>query len=92
MLGDCSPEAAESKRQELQRRIEDISMPSIPRSLRVGASAGAAMYPHDGDTYEALLATADRRMYSDKALRRRFATMQPAAADPANPPPRHQSA
>jgi diguanylate cyclase (GGDEF)-like protein/putative nucleotidyltransferase with HDIG domain len=80
VLGDCSPEAAESKRQELQRRIEDISIAVDTAMLRVGASAGAANYPYDGDTHDALLATADRRMYSDKALRRRFATMQPAAA------------
>jgi len=86
VLGDCSPEAAESKRQELQRRIEDISIAVDTASLRVGASAGAANYPYDGDTYDALLATADRRMYSDKALRRRFATMQPAATDPAPGP------
>jgi diguanylate cyclase (GGDEF)-like protein len=80
VLGDCSPEAAELKRLELQRRIDDISIAVDTTMLRVGASAGAANYPYDGDTYDSLLATADRRMYSDKALRRRFATMQPAAS------------
>jgi GGDEF domain-containing protein len=33
-------------------------------------SAGAAVFPYDGDTYEALLATADGRMYRDKNHRR----------------------
>jgi hypothetical protein len=34
-------------------------------------SAGVAVFPHDGETYETLLATADRRMYEDKSTRRR---------------------
>ena len=40
------------------------------KRLRLGASAGAAVFPHDGATYEALLADADHRMYRDKAARR----------------------
>ncbi|MGC4084251.1 MAG: diguanylate cyclase [Vicinamibacterales bacterium] len=74
VLGDCPPDAAELKRQELQRRIEEIRVQvDDTTTLRAGASAGAANYPHDGVTYDALLATADRRMYNDKAHRRRFA-------------------
>ena len=72
VLGDCSPDAAELKRQELQRHVESIEVELDSVVLRVGASAGAAVYPHDGRTYDALIATADRRMYTDKALRRRF--------------------
>jgi len=72
VLGDCSPDDAELKRQELQRHIEAIAVELDSVVLRVGASAGAAVYPHDGRTYDSLIATADRRMYSDKALRRRF--------------------
>ena len=33
-------------------------------------SAGVAVFPHDGSTYETLLAEADQRMYRDKAARR----------------------
>jgi GGDEF domain-containing protein len=33
-------------------------------------SAGAAVFPHDGETYEALLAKADSRMYRDKRQRK----------------------
>jgi len=40
------------------------------KRLRLAASAGASVFPHDGATYEALLADADHRMYRDKALRR----------------------
>jgi GGDEF domain-containing protein len=37
-------------------------------------SAGAAVFPHDGDGYEELLAAADSRMYRDKSERRRGRT------------------
>jgi len=73
VLGDCPPDSAEAKRQELQRRIEEIAIPVEGTVLRVGASAGAASFPNDGRNSESLLTAADHRMYSDKALRRRFA-------------------
>jgi hypothetical protein len=31
------------------------------------------VFPHDGDLYETLLATADSRMYRDKTRRKRLA-------------------
>jgi diguanylate cyclase (GGDEF)-like protein/putative nucleotidyltransferase with HDIG domain len=71
VLADCGPDDAELKRQELQRRIEEITLEVGGAPISVGASAGAAIYPHDGRTYDSLLTAADRRMYSDKALRRR---------------------
>ena len=40
------------------------------KRLRLGVSAGAAVFPHDGSTYEELLADADHLMYRDKAARR----------------------
>ena len=40
------------------------------RLLPLSISAGMAVYPEDGDTYEALLAKADRRMYVDKNSRK----------------------
>ncbi len=40
------------------------------RAIKLGVSAGAAVFPHDGHTYEALLAEADHQMYRDKAARR----------------------
>jgi predicted signal transduction protein with EAL and GGDEF domain len=33
-------------------------------------SVGAAVFPHDGDSYESLLAKADSRMYRDKSQRK----------------------
>ena len=39
--------------------------------LPLAISVGAAVFPHDGDTYDTLLATADSRMYRDKTRRKR---------------------
>src|SRR5262249_54020127 len=57
VLVDCSREAAEAKRRELQARIAEIEMEARPgRLISLGVSAGASVFPHDGTTYEALLA------------------------------------
>jgi diguanylate cyclase (GGDEF)-like protein len=71
VLADCSREAAEAKRRELQTLIAEIQVEvRAGKRLRLGASAGAAVFPSDGATYEALLAAADHLMYRDKAARR----------------------
>jgi len=71
VLADCTREAAEAKRRELQTRIAEIQFDvRAGKRLRLGASAGAAVFPHDGTTYEQLLAAADHLMYRDKAARR----------------------
>jgi diguanylate cyclase (GGDEF)-like protein len=71
VLADCSPAAAETKRRELQQRVDAIELEVRPgKLLRLAASAGASVFPHDGLSYEALLADADHRMYRDKAARR----------------------
>ena len=49
------------------------------RRVPLAISVGAAIFPHDGDTYEALLATADSRMYRDKTRRKQRVQVQPAA-------------
>ncbi len=75
VLADCSPDQAELKRRELQEQVGRIEFEVRPgKLLRLRASAGAAVYPHDGTTYEALLAGADQAMYRDKAARRRTPT------------------
>ena len=52
--------------------IDQIVFEPVP-GMRVplSISAGAAVFPHDGDNYESLLAKADSRMYSDKSARKR---------------------
>lgn len=79
VLSECSRELAESRRRELQERIAAIELEVRPgKTINLGASVGAAVYPHDGTNYEALLADADHRMYRDKTHRRRGRTRHPA--------------
>jgi diguanylate cyclase (GGDEF)-like protein len=71
LLSDFGTDQAEAKRLELQHAVE--SMPfSVGDLLRVrlSISVGAAVFPADGDSYEALLQVADARMYEDKAARK----------------------
>jgi diguanylate cyclase (GGDEF)-like protein/putative nucleotidyltransferase with HDIG domain len=70
VLTDCAPENAEMKARELQNQVEvEVEVaPGQREQLRV--SAGVALYPRDGTTYDALIADADQRMYLDKARRR----------------------
>jgi diguanylate cyclase (GGDEF)-like protein/putative nucleotidyltransferase with HDIG domain len=68
VLSGCGGEEAERKRQELKRAVDQLVFEVRPgRTMPLSISVGAAIFPHDGDTYEALLASADSRMYRDKA-------------------------
>ena len=68
VLSGCGADEAESKRQELQKSIDDVYFEARPgKRLPLGISIGAAVFPHDGESYESLLATADSKMYQDKA-------------------------
>jgi len=85
VLAECSRELAEKRRQELQERIAGIDLDvGHGRTIRLGASIGAAVYPHDGGDYETLLASADHHMYRDKAARRRGRPSR--TSEPAIPP------
>jgi diguanylate cyclase (GGDEF)-like protein/putative nucleotidyltransferase with HDIG domain len=81
VLAGCSRDEAENKRRELQRGVEQIVFEPAPGTqVPMSISVGAAVFPHDGETYESLLAAADRRMYQDKSARRRDAQRQLTAA------------
>jgi diguanylate cyclase (GGDEF)-like protein len=87
VLPGCGIEEAEARRLELQQAIRDIAFEAVTgRTLRVSMSAGAAVFPSDGETYELLLATADGRMYRDKKTRKpasaAVAAGSPAVAGP----------
>ena len=72
VLAGCGRDEAENKRKELQQAIGDAvfeARPGTPVPLSI--SAGSAVFPHDGDSYESLLAKADSRMYRDKVARKR---------------------
>jgi diguanylate cyclase (GGDEF)-like protein len=80
VLSGCGADEAERKRVELQRTVDEVLFEARPgRRLPLGISIGAAISPHDGDSYEALLATADSRMYRDKTRRKQRVQVQPAA-------------
>ena len=91
VLSGCGGEEAERKRLELQRAVDESAVRGAARARRCRSriSIGAAIFPHDGDTYETLLATADSRMYRDKTRRKR----EPAAtgADDRAPSRRRRS-
>ncbi|HKY20554.1 MAG TPA: diguanylate cyclase [Vicinamibacterales bacterium] len=71
VLSGCGADEAERKRVELQTAIDEVVFEARPgKRLQLSISIGSAIFPHDGSTYEALLATADNRMYSDKTKRK----------------------
>jgi diguanylate cyclase (GGDEF)-like protein/putative nucleotidyltransferase with HDIG domain len=83
VLAGCGGEEAEWKRHELQRAVDDLVFEPRPgRRLPLAVSVGAAIYPHDGETYESLLATADSRMYRDKTRRKQREKPASAAGTP----------
>lgn len=84
VLSGCGGEEADHKRLELQEAVDAIDFEPVPGTkLPIRISIGAAIFPHDGDNYETLLATADSRMYRDKTQRKRGSARPdgPSAAD-----------
>ena len=74
VLSGCGREEAENKRVELQQSIDRVVFEARPgKRVPLAISVGAAVFPHDGDTYESLLAQADSRMYRDKGRRKKTA-------------------
>src|SRR6185436_18838211 len=71
VLWDCSPEHEARRVLELQTAVG--AAPFEPRPgvrVSLSISAGAARFPHDGASFDELMAAADERMYHDKAGRR----------------------
>jgi diguanylate cyclase (GGDEF)-like protein/putative nucleotidyltransferase with HDIG domain len=82
VLSGCGADEAERKRIELKKAMADVPFEARPgRRVPLSISVGAAVYPHDGETYEALLATGDARMYRDKTLRKQAARAGSRTAD-----------
>ncbi len=83
LLAGCGRAEAEERRRSFQDAVGAITLESEDgRSIPLGVSAGASVFPEDGDTYERLLARADRRMYRDKAQRKGKLTLGLAEAAP----------
>ncbi|MCU1383871.1 MAG: rpfG 1 [Acidobacteria bacterium] len=88
VLSGCGGEEAERKRVELQRAVDAMEFEARPgKMLPLAISIGAAVFPHDGDSYETLLANADSRMYRDKTRRKREAAGANPHAEHARPTP-----
>ena len=67
VLSGCSEHEAQRRKEDVQEAIGATTLESDGQApVKLGASVGVAMFPADGDTYESLLAAADRRMYQDK--------------------------
>jgi diguanylate cyclase (GGDEF)-like protein/putative nucleotidyltransferase with HDIG domain len=86
VLSGCGAEEAERKRLELQRAVDTMQFEARPgKVLPLAISVGASVFPHDGDAYETLLATADSRMYRDKTRRKRESGAHAHAGDRSRP-------
>ena len=72
VLAGCGWDEAEYKRLELQEAVESLVFEAKPGvRMPLSISAGAAVFPHDGNSYEVLMAKADRRMYRNKMMHKR---------------------
>jgi diguanylate cyclase (GGDEF)-like protein len=72
VLGDCGPDQAARRRVDLQRAVASLWVEPLPgRIVSLSASVGAATFPDDADTVDGVMGVADRRMYCDKAKRKR---------------------
>ena len=68
LLPSCDRHEAEERCRGLQNAVAALSLRSQDgRDVPLRVSAGASVFPDDGDTYERLLMRADRRMYRNKA-------------------------
>jgi diguanylate cyclase (GGDEF)-like protein/putative nucleotidyltransferase with HDIG domain len=68
LLSSCGGAEADERRRQLQEAVAAIPLRADDgREIALRVSAGASVFPDDGDTYERLLARADRRMYRNKA-------------------------
>jgi diguanylate cyclase (GGDEF)-like protein len=66
ILSGCGADEAEQKRLEIKSSIAGLHFEAeTSRRLVLPISAGGAIFPQDGQTYEALLATADSRRHAD---------------------------
>jgi diguanylate cyclase (GGDEF)-like protein len=79
VLSGCGAEEADAKRRELQDVVARLPFAVDGGSVMLSISGGIAVYPQDGDTCDALLAAADREMYTDKHVRKTNALRRMAA-------------
>jgi diguanylate cyclase (GGDEF)-like protein len=72
LLANCDVHQADRRAAELKRQVAALRFEAAPgEAMPLRISVGAAVYPSDGNAFDALLAVADRRMYHDKTMTRR---------------------
>jgi diguanylate cyclase (GGDEF)-like protein len=68
LLASCTRDEAEERRRLMQEAVAALSLRADDGDvIDLHVSGGVSTFPEDGDTYERLLARADRRMYRNKA-------------------------
>lgn len=70
-LPEATPEVAETVAQRIRNNVYKSLFPVGGRLQRITVSVGAASFPRDGRNHDEVITVADKRMYRDKALRRR---------------------
>src|SRR5207244_11261115 len=71
LLPESNPELVEATVVRAQMGLQAMEIQiSQTRTVTVGASAGWASFPQDGEGFEELMRVADKRMYRDKNNRR----------------------
>ena len=67
VLSECGPDRAEQTRVEFHRAIEELWFQASPGPrLALDVGIGCAVFPHDGESFEALFAAADAQMHDDR--------------------------
>ncbi|RPJ76325.1 MAG: diguanylate cyclase, partial [Acidobacteria bacterium] len=83
ILWECDAEQAEQRLRQMEGAVAAMFFEGGPgQSLRLSLSAGVAVFPEDGETYDELLAMADCRMYKHKAGQKALASGQCRVATP----------
>jgi diguanylate cyclase (GGDEF)-like protein len=78
LLPSCDRREAEERCGQLQRAVAALSLRAPDgREVQLRVSAGASVFPEDGETFERLLVRADRRMYRNKAQSKSRAPLVP---------------
>ena len=71
VLTGCDRTEAEQRAGDLQDEVSRIRLESgRDTPVTLGISVGVSVFPEDGDTIDALITAADRRMYLNKSSRR----------------------